>query len=168
MMTLSFPSSLGKLEGWESVTKWSKPPTSIQKAGGRVNKQHILSGKHQTSVVEAFHSLTSLHRSLGSDHSKQWKVDLIWAAMHCNEHAARRQIKIKHGTTQHRIRFSKHKRGGFTIQKWSSELTYTYIDELVSYVSLLLPIKRKMKMLLSYKRNHPYWARQDRSCQSSY
>ena len=117
---------------------------SSHKAGGRAHKQSIvedvanLSGQHQQSVVETFHSLIIQFAPKSVVFSSQaMKIRLLLAAVYYYENAARPRAKTKDKAPQHKIRFPKYRKGGLTIQMRSLELTYAYVDELMSCVLAL-------------------------------
>ncbi|KAG0718807.1 hypothetical protein GWK47_051738 [Chionoecetes opilio] len=93
-----------------------------------------LSPLHQTSNVEAYHSL-NLHFCLKNTHYSYMgiKCRLILAALHYNENSSRSQAKTKTGEDSYTIVFPKFKNkdGGYSIQKKKVPATYAYASKLM-------------------------------------
>lgn len=121
-----------RLTGRQAKKKWLKPSTKVTSKleGVIMNKSLLrdiqkLSGQHQTSVVEAFHSLIIQFapKSVVFSYAAM-RCRLLLAALHYNENAGRAQAKTKGGKLQHKIRYPKYKKGRHIVQQRKCRKTY--------------------------------------------
>ena len=93
-----------------------------------------LSGEHQASVVEAFHSLIVQFapKSLVFSFSAM-KCRLELAALHYNENSGRCQARTKEGRLQYQVRYPKYKRGVHIVQRRQVAATFFWITLHTAY-----------------------------------
>ena len=120
------------LSGREARKKWIQPSSKLAVKLEKVvmSKSLLkdiqkLSGEHQTSVVEAFHSLIIQFapKSIVFSFSAM-KCRLELAALHYNENGGRSQARTKDGKLQFKIRYPKYKKGGYIVQRRQTAATY--------------------------------------------
>ncbi|XP_064637203.1 uncharacterized protein LOC135493645 [Lineus longissimus] len=120
----------------ERKKKWLKPSTKVtEKVNALLTNKRLqtdvkkLSPLHQTSSVEAFHSLI-VHFCPKSTHFSYlgMKSRLALAALHYNENSSRPVAKTSGDACT--IIFPKFKQGGFSIQKSKPPATYKYLTDL--------------------------------------
>ena len=120
-----------KLSGREARKNWIKPATKVATKLEQIilNRSLIkdimkLSGGHQTSVVEAFHSLIIQFapKSMIFSYSAM-KSRLELAALHYNENGGCSQAKRGDGKLQYKIRYPKYKQGGYIVQRRQTKAT---------------------------------------------
>ena len=123
----------------DNQRKWLLPNTKASEklADILLNKKLLsdvkkLSPIHQTSSVEAFHSLViqfapkSVAFSFNGMYSR-----LLLSALHYNENAKRSQARNKRGELIYKLRFPKYKKGGFTVQPVPESQTFDYVSKLM-------------------------------------
>ncbi|XP_061888690.1 uncharacterized protein LOC133639415 [Entelurus aequoreus] len=95
----------------------------------------MLSGEHQTSKVEAFHSLIIQFAP------KMYVFSYIGmlcrnllAGLHWNENSSRPIATTQAGAERYAVRYPKYKAGGHVVKKIATEPTYRYVDDLIREV----------------------------------
>ncbi|XP_061891027.1 uncharacterized protein LOC133641150 [Entelurus aequoreus] len=95
----------------------------------------MLSGEHQTSKVEAFHSLIIQFTP------KMYVFSYIGmlcknllAGLHWNENSSRPIATTQAGAERYAVRYPKYKAGGHVVKKIATEPTYRYVDDLIREV----------------------------------
>ncbi|XP_078690674.1 uncharacterized protein LOC144921496 [Branchiostoma floridae x Branchiostoma belcheri] len=132
----------GPLEGRETWKPWIKPHTKVSTELEKIichkklcNDIMRLSPGHQTSYLEAFHSLI-LHFAPKMYHFtyRGMKSRVALAALHFNENAHRSQAHTKDGRSRFSIHYPKYKKGGHIVRKVLEKPSFGYVTELMSIV----------------------------------
>uniref|UniRef100_A0A1X7U564 THAP-type domain-containing protein n=1 Tax=Amphimedon queenslandica TaxID=400682 RepID=A0A1X7U564_AMPQE len=96
------------------------------------NQVKKLSPLHQTSAIEAFHSVIIQFAPKSRTFSfKGMLARLRLAALHCNENGNKEQSKTKARTRRYCISFPKYKQGGHVVCKLKVASTYGYVQDLL-------------------------------------
>lgn len=126
----------------ENPRKWLKPDTKVfDKLSAIISNKRLLadikklSPCHQTSAVEAFHSLLIQFAPKSVAFSFTGMLSrMMLAAMHYNENSERLQAVDKHGKPKFALKFPKFKKGGYCVQPVKTVQTYNYVSTLMEYV----------------------------------
>ncbi|XP_063052185.1 uncharacterized protein LOC134446823 [Engraulis encrasicolus] len=135
----------GVLEGREQRKPWLKYHTKVSIEVEKIicNKRlcadvQRLSPSHQTSYLEAFHSLiTHFAPKMCHFSYKGMESRVILAALHFNENANREQRSRKDGEKMFSLRFPKYKKGGYIVRKVLTEPSFGYAEELMQMVEAM-------------------------------
>eukprot|EP00795_Rhopilema_esculentum_P011047 gene11047-19898_t len=121
------------------LKKWLKPGTTpSEKAEQLIRDKNLCkniqkpSPYHQTSNVEAFHSLI-LHfcPKMTAFSFKGMLCRLLLAALHYNENSDRQQATASDGKPAFVIKYPKYKKGGYIVRAKKTPPTYEYIETLM-------------------------------------
>jgi len=135
-----FPScSHGELE---QQRKWFLPNTkAFDKLSATVSSKRFvtdmkkLSPLHQTSSVEAFHSLLNQFAPKSAAYSYTGlMVRHMLAAMHYNENSDRNQACTAEGKPRFVLKFPKYKKGSYVVQSVKETPTHNYVSQLMDYL----------------------------------
>jgi solute carrier family 8 (sodium/calcium exchanger) len=126
----------------EERRKWLRPNTKVyDKLTGLISNKRLLgdikklSPRHQTSSVEAFHSLLVQFAPKSVAFSFTGMLTrMILAAMHYNENSDRPQAVNKQKEPKFALKFPKFRKGGYCVQPIKTSATYEYVSKLMDYV----------------------------------
>jgi len=122
--------------------KWLKPNTKpFDKLSSILSNKRLvadikkLSPYHQTSSVEAFHSLLIRFapKSVAFSYTGML-ARMMLAGMHYNENSERRQAHSLQGKPVYALRFPKYKKGGHCVIPVKTSATYSYVSRLMDYL----------------------------------
>ncbi|XP_019859639.1 PREDICTED: uncharacterized protein LOC109587862 [Amphimedon queenslandica] len=122
--------------------KWFKPQSKpsikiidLLSKNRLCNQIKKLSPLHQTSGIEAFHSVViQFAPKLQAFSYKGMLARQKLAALHYNENGNKKQSFTKEGKGQYSISFPKYKQGGHIVRQLKTKSTYSYVKELMDTV----------------------------------
>ncbi|XP_063730598.1 uncharacterized protein LOC134858557 [Eleginops maclovinus] len=135
----------GVLEGREQRKPWLSCHTKVSIEVEKIirNKRlcadiQRLSPSHQTSYLEAFHSvITHFAPKMCHFSYKGMESRGILAALHFNENANREQRSRHDGEMMFNLRYPKYKKGGYIVRKVLQEPSFGYAEELMRMVEAM-------------------------------